>query len=326
MPGRSALSLLSKSRERKPGHSLRVLKSFLESEVSAAAAPSSACPLRLFFPPDKTQFLWADQRVRWGGWHCAPSCPHQAQLRPFDHLGHSLTPRMQEVEGRHLQPMGTASPFPAPPPSHGGPGRARVGLGAGGGSGPQEGRCSGERRMSSQLPARPRPCCLCRAQLRAPGPAGARCPPQARRLTHLPRPGTCSPGNAREFSEDSISQGLREPQNSLDSDPGEARERLGGWSTPPFPYLCLSHTLTSHGPQLTAVPSFIMRREKAWGSWRQRQKPPGDTCPLGSCLMAPPWSREKPSFFPLESSVCPWRKYHLPWLSILLCQEVLLPV
>lgn len=178
MPGRSAVSLLSKSWERKPGHSLRVLKSFLESEVSAAAAPSSACPLRLFFPPDKTQFLWADQRVRWRGWHCAPSCPHQAQLRPFDHLGHSLTPRMQAVEGRHLQPMGTASPFPAPPPSHGGPGRARVGLGAGGGSGPQEGRCSGERRMSSQLPARPRPCCLCRAQLRAPGPAGARCPPR----------------------------------------------------------------------------------------------------------------------------------------------------
>ena len=95
---------------------------------------------------------------------------------------------------------------------------------------------------------------------------------------------------------------------------------------PPFPYLYLSHTLTSHDPQLTAVPSFIMRREKAWGSWRQRQKPPGDTCPLGSCLTAPPWSREKPSFFPLESSVCPPRKYHLPWLSILLCQEVLLPV
>lgn len=59
-------------------------------------------------------------------------------------------------------------------------------------------------------------------------------PPQARRLTHLPRPGTCSPGNAREFSEDSISQGLREPQNSLDSAPGKAKERLGGWSTPFF--------------------------------------------------------------------------------------------
>lgn len=177
MPGRSALSLLSESRERKPGHSLRVLKSFLESEVSAAAAPSSACPLRLLFPPDKTQFLRADQRVRWGGWHCAPSCPHQAQLRPFDHLGHSLTPGIQAVEGRHFQPMGAVSPFPAPPPSHGAPGRAGVGLGPGGGSGPQEGRCSGERRMSSQLRARPRPCCLCRAQLRAPGPAEARCPP-----------------------------------------------------------------------------------------------------------------------------------------------------
>lgn len=36
--------------------------------------------------------------------------------------------------------------------------------------------------------------------------------PQARRLTHLPEPGTCSPRNAREFSEDFISQGLGAPK------------------------------------------------------------------------------------------------------------------
>lgn len=29
-------------------------------------------------------------------------------------------------------------------------------------------------------------------------------------------PGTCSPGNAREFSEDFSSQGFREPRNPLD--------------------------------------------------------------------------------------------------------------
>ena len=234
MPGRSALSLLSESRERKPGHSLRVLKSFLESEVSAAAAPSSACPLRLLFPPDKTQFLRADQRVRWGGWHCAPSCPHQAQLRPFDHLGHSLTPGIQAVEGRHFQPMGAVSPFPAPPPSHGAPGRAGVGLGPGGGSGPQEGRAVGRGACPPSSAPGPAPAASAELSSGLQGLPRHAAPPQARRLTHLPGPGTCSPGNAREFSEDSISQGLREPQNSLDSAPGEARERLGDWSTPPF--------------------------------------------------------------------------------------------
>ena len=160
--------------------------------------------------------------------------------------------------------MGAALPFPAPPaPISWWARQGLSGAGCWGRLGSQEGSCEGERRMSSQLPARPRPCCLCRAQLRAPGPAEARCPPQARRLTHLPGPGTCSPGNAREFSEDSISQGLREPQNSLDSAPGKAGERLGGWSTLGAPHLCLSYMLTSCGPQPTAVPSFIVRREKA---------------------------------------------------------------
>ena len=222
--------------------------------------------------------------------------------------------------------MGAALPFPAPPISwwaRQGP----SGAGCWGRLGSEEGSCRGVRRMSYQLPVRPAP-----PLLRLPSSAlGSRAcrgtlPPQARRLTHLPGPGTCSPGNAREFSEDSISQGLREPQNSLDSAPGKARERLGGWSTLGAPCLCLSYMLTSCGPQPTAVPSFIVRREKAWGSWGQRRNPPGDTCPLESCLMSSPWSQEKPSFYPLESSVCPRRKYHLPWLSVVLCQEVLPPV
>ena len=38
------------------------------------------------------------------------SCPRRAQLRPFYHLGRSLTPRTQAVEG-HPQPMGAAPPF-----------------------------------------------------------------------------------------------------------------------------------------------------------------------------------------------------------------------
>ena len=200
-----------------------------------------------------------------------------------------------------------------------------MGLAAGGDSGPRREAAEGRGACPPSSPPAPPLLPLPSSALGSRACRGT-LPPQARRLTHLPGPGTCSPGNAREFSEDSISQGLREPQNSLDSAPGKARERLGGWNTLGAPCLCLSYMLTSCGPQPTAVPSFIVRQEKAWGSWGQRRNPPGDTCPLESCLMSSPWSREKPSFYPLESSVCPRRKYHLPWLSVVLCQEVLPPV
>lgn len=176
-----------------------------------------------------------------------------------------MTPRTQAVEG------------PASP-THGGsaslPGTPRPNLMVGQ-AGPEWGWLLGEARVpggklrrgeAHVLPApRPAPPLL---PLPSSAPGSGACrgtlpPPQARRLTHLPGPGTCSPGNAREFSEDSISQGLREPQNSLDSAPGKAGERLGGWSTLGAPHLCLSYMLTSCGPQPTAVPSFIVRREKA---------------------------------------------------------------
>lgn len=85
----------------------------------------------------------------------------------------------------------------------------------------------------------------------APGSRACRgtLPPQARRLTHLPGPGTCSPRNAREFSESFISQGFREPQNPLDSAPGKEREKKTRDLGPlPASHLCLIHTLTPHGP------------------------------------------------------------------------------
>ena len=109
--------------------------------------------------------------------------------RSCSSLPHSVASQKPFYPGAGVTEL--PSSIPAPPPSHGGPGRAGVGLGPGGGSGPQEGRCSGERRMSSQLRARPRPCCLCRAQLRAPGPAEARCPP--------PGPAPHSPPRARNL-------------------------------------------------------------------------------------------------------------------------------
>lgn len=69
--------------------------------------------------------------------------------------------------------------------------------------------------MSSLLPAQPRPRCLCELSSRLQGLPRHAAPPGPAPHS-LPEPGTCSPGNAREFSEDFISQGLREPQNPLD--------------------------------------------------------------------------------------------------------------
>lgn len=139
-----------------------------------------------------------------------------AWLRQFYHLGHSLIPEIQAVEG-HLLLVGGAAPVLAPLlwcarlGQHWAPilrGKGAMGRG------------------TCPLSSRPAPPVL-PLQSSAPGSRACRgtLHPQARLLTHLPGPGTCSPRNAREFSEDFISQGLREPQNSLNSVPGKTREK-----------------------------------------------------------------------------------------------------
>lgn len=130
--------------------------------------------------------------------------------------------------------MGAAPPFPAPTPSHGGPGGPEWGWVLGETQVPRKEGAVGRGACRPSSPPGPAPAASAELSSGLQGLPRHAAPPQARRLTHLPRPGTCSPGNAREFSEDSISQGLREPQNSLDSAPGKAKERLGGWSTPFF--------------------------------------------------------------------------------------------
>lgn len=141
----------------------------------------------------------------------------------------------------------------------------------------------------------------------APGSRACRgtLPPQARRLTHLPGPGTCSPRNAREFSEDFISQGLREPQNTLDSAPGKAKESLGGFRLLPTPHLCLIHALIPHGPQQTAF-VFHCERGESLGLLKTRRKPTV-TCAFWEAVMCPPGSQGNP-LAPTESP----KESHLP--------------
>ena len=109
-------------------------------------------------------------------------------------------------------------------------------------------------------------------------------PPQARRLTHLPGPGTCSPGNAREFSEDFISQGLREPQNPLNSALGKEGR------TPSLPpSLSQSHTEPTLAPYRQPLP-FLVTEGGGLGKLKTRVKPTGDACLLGSCGVPAPTS------------------------------------
>lgn len=138
-------------------------------------------------------------------------------------------------------------------------------------------------------------------------------PPQARRLTHLPGPGTCSPRNAREFSEGFISQGLKEPQNPLDSAPGKERKKRQGFGTPPcFPSLSHSHT----DPMWPPTSSIHHPCEEGKG-FKARGKPTGDTCFLGRCCVSPPWSQGKPFFSPHAESHLPSTKaaqHHFWWV------------
>lgn len=137
-------------------------------------------------------------------------------------------------------------------------------------------------------------------------------PRQARRLTHLPRPGTCSPGNAREFSEDSISQGLREPQNSLDSAPGKAKERLGGWSTPLFS-LSLSQPHTDLTWPPTNSCAFIhCEAVEGLGQLETKAKAPWGHLPSGKLSYGPTLVSGKAFLFPLGEFCLPTRKVPPP--------------
>lgn len=117
--------------------------------------------------------------------HSSPSPlppPRRARLRPLCYVGHSLTPRTQAVGGRpQLMVWGggwAAPPVPGPL-SRGGPGRATVRLGLGKlwivrGHG-----AMGRGAHPPSSPPGPAPCrCLCGAELPAPGPAEACCPPR----------------------------------------------------------------------------------------------------------------------------------------------------
>lgn len=169
-------------------------------------------------------------------------------------------PGMQAVESRHLQPMRAAPPFPASPHLMVGQAGPRWGWVLGETQVPRKEGAVGRGRMSSQLPAQPRPCCLCRAQLRAPGPAEARCPPPGP-APHSP-PSRPEPvlGNARSSQRTLFPRGLRGAPELSRFCSWEGKRKIRGLEHPRLSYLCLSHTLTSRGPQLTAAPSFIVRR------------------------------------------------------------------
>lgn len=111
--------------------------------------------------------------------------------------------------------------------------------------------------MSSQLPAQPRPCCLCGAQLPAPGPAEACCPPRPGASLTSQGQEPVLPGMPGSSQRTLFPRGSGSPRilSILLSGRGEKDE---GGSLPP--HLCLIRKLSPHFPLATA---FAIHRE--WG-------------------------------------------------------------
>lgn len=198
--------------------------------------------------------------VRCRGWHGTPVLSPRALLPPWSFSD------PQDAGRRKAPPTARAVPPSQTPSAAVKPGRARGELGPGEAQVPRnEGTVGRGACPPSSPPGPARPASaelssglqgLPRHAARPPGPA-PHSPPRARNLFSQECQGVL---RGLYFP------GARSPKNPLGSAPGKARERLRELGTLPVPHVCLTHTLTSYGPQSTAVPSFIVRREKAWDS------------------------------------------------------------